>query len=186
MRERTMRGRCGAMALSLIILTGCGAEGDRAASERSTSDAAGGASSPGSASQTADGWTGTVEIVVAGSNRLAGTHRSDGAGCVRTLDGWILSHENVSDRLRMTQAVLYGIESEGTTSRFSLSVVFGDPMDETDTDAAMLLVSSDAAGTQGESAATVARDGEMMSVAIDGRTPDGIQVQARFRCPALQ
>ncbi|CAN5137782.1 hypothetical protein BH23GEM2_BH23GEM2_05610 [soil metagenome] len=174
-------------AACFAVLAACGAGGEGDATGQAASDrAANAVTPPGGASAAADEWTGTVEIVVSGGNRLAGTHRSDGAGCVRTLDGWIISHENVADRLRMTQAVLYGIEAAGSTPRFSLSVVFGDPMDETDRDAAMLLVSSDSPGSQGESTATVTRDGDMMIVAINGRTPDGIQVQARYRCRALQ
>jgi hypothetical protein len=131
----------------------------------------------------ADDWTGTVEVVLSEARQLDGSYRSSGAGCIRSPSGWIISHENTADRLRMTQAVIENIGDQGGTSPLvQLTVVLGDPTDETDRTAAMVMLMSDGTAAHGSGSGTVRRDGAAVQVGIQGRTAEGISVQAQYRC----
>jgi hypothetical protein len=132
-----------------------------------------------------DDWAGTLEATVTGPTPLAGSYRSSGAGCVRTPTGWIIAHENERDRLRQSQAVLENMAGS-VAGRMSLTLVFGDPTDPNDRSAGMLLLGQDGSAPPGAGTASITRDADDMTVTVEGRTAEGIQVSATYRCLALE
>jgi hypothetical protein len=169
----------GALAGALALALSAGAV---ACQQEAAPDIRAPAAAPPAAAADSD-WTGTVEVVLSNARQLDGSYRSGGAGCIRSPSGWIISHENQADRLRMTQGVIENVgDAGGTTPLVQLTLVFGDPTDETDRTAAMVMLVSDGTAAHGSGSATVTRDGAAVHVGIQGRTREGISIQAQYRC----
>lgn len=129
-----------------------------------------------------DDWAGTVEATVTGATPLSGSYRSTGAGCVRTPRGWEIAHESDADLLARSQAVLEDFAGNAA-SRVSLTLVFAESARNP---GGMLLLGPDGLAPPGFGSANVSRAGDDMTVTIEGRTAEGVQIRATYRCLALE